>query len=447
MAGSCVPFECDDSNTIPWDGCTNHQISEFKVNTFQFGYQRAPVVGASGESQFMVGYESNPGFFSWFFGYVGQDGCKAGLFGRTYSAECGSSAEETKTGVGGYNDGYPELAVLPDGTAALAWIRMPTGLSADGETCVAKTGYSVVVQMLDAAGNLVGEELAVGELQQGGVGWPPDFLGRFALVAVPSSSPHYVVLWIGGKAPTNTIQGRAVLPNGEMPAGQVTLGNWNSNVPLSLAATATAEHLQIVWHQVPVTGTEVIAVRWYESVDSPAVGQLEVPLKSSGFKAVAPRIAAISPDSSVLVWSDRGVGKEDADIFGVALKTEGFEFSQSFQLNTYSDHDQKQADVVGLNDTTYVVVWASAVELGETVHETASDIRLQMFKLPTELVGPEIEVNRFLPHIQNQPRVGALPDGTFLIVWQSWYQEQEWDAIVGVFAQAFNINGERILCW
>ena len=71
-----APYECDDGNTVDWDGCTDGMISEFQVNTYTNKKQEDPAVATLADGGYVIVWESE-----------NQDGSSKGIFAQPYHAD------------------------------------------------------------------------------------------------------------------------------------------------------------------------------------------------------------------------------------------------------------------------------------------------------------------------------------------------------------------------
>jgi hypothetical protein len=113
----------------------------------------------------------------------------------------------------------------------------------------------------------------------------------------------------------------------------------------------------------------------------------------------------------VVVWQSDHDGS-DVDIFGQRFAADGSTVGDEFLVEQRSRGNQTVADVAAL-DGQFVVVWESerpqsGMQIFGRRFSTATGAKL----------GPEFRVNRFSSGDQILPRVAAVTDTSFVVVWQ-----------------------------
>ena len=120
------------------------------------------------------------------------------------------------------------------------------------------------------------------------------------------------------------------------------------------------------------------------------------------------------------------------DITTVELPTQMDE-----QVNTFTTNDQQSPRVAALSDGGYVIVWTS--ESQDVPGTTQTGIFGQVFSPSGDKEGIEFQVNDLAAGVQNQPRVTALDNGTFVVLWSD--QNGRDGSGLGVFGQVFDNAG------
>jgi len=99
-----------------------------------------------------------------------------------------------------------------------------------------------------------------------------------------------------------------------------------------------------------------------------------------------------------------------------------------FLINTVTDGDQRGSRIAVLPDGGFVVVWQSN-----------GNVAARRFDAETRPLGPEFQVNSTTPGRGPAPSVAAAPDGSMLVAWESVTGEP---VANGIVAQRFNSRGE-----
>ncbi len=109
-------------------------------------------------------------------------------------------------------------------------------------------------------------------------------------------------------------------------------------------------------------------------------------------------------------------------------------FNAETQVNTFTTGDQKESSVAALADGGYVVTWASYGQDG-----AGANIYAQRYDASGATIGAEFKVNTDLTQIwQQTPDITGMPDGGFIVTWQSFLQD---GSANGIFAQRYDANG------
>jgi len=131
----------------------------------------------------------------------------------------------------------------------------------------------------------------------------------------------------------------------------------------------------------------------------------------------------------VVAWS--GIGAEDwGGVYAQVFAADGAKSGTQIAVNTTTQYEQKAPSVAGLPDGSYVVVWQSEAQDGNL-----QGVVGRLFPASGE-PGPEFGVNDFWQLDQVFPTVAALapspalPDGGFVVVWQSDGQDSSDNGIV-----------------
>ena len=108
-----------------------------------------------------------------------------------------------------------------------------------------------------------------------------------------------------------------------------------------------------------------------------------------------------------------------------------------FLVNTANGGTQQKAEVTGLPDGHFVVVWED--ESGVGGDSSRSGIKAQLFEADGTKIGGEILVNTFTPDYQRLPKVAALANGDFVVTWNTANDGNG----TSVSAQVFHADGSK----
>jgi hypothetical protein len=104
-------------------------------------------------------------------------------------------------------------------------------------------------------------------------------------------------------------------------------------------------------------------------------------------------------------------------------------------VNVASTFKQEKPAIATNNSGKSVVVWSSV-----TGAVSAFDIKARIFKQNVPQ-GAEFTVNSTTFYSQSNPHAAIKPNGEFIVVWDSWYQD---GGDRGVYAQRFDSTGNKV---
>jgi len=109
--------------------------------------------------------------------------------------------------------------------------------------------------------------------------------------------------------------------------------------------------------------------------------------------------------------------------------------TEDVAVNTYFLDQQNLPAVAGFLDGGMVVVWTSEGQDGQS-----GGVFGQRLDSAGSLMGSEFAVHAYVTDDQTMAGVAALPDGSFVVVWQSGQDGDDW----GIFAQRFDKDGNKL---
>ncbi|WP_425404062.1 Ig-like domain-containing protein [Hwanghaeella sp.] len=108
-------------------------------------------------------------------------------------------------------------------------------------------------------------------------------------------------------------------------------------------------------------------------------------------------------------------------------------------VNSFTENSQNNVRSVTLIDGSYVLVWQSVGQDGDS-----SGVVARRFDAGGAPLGPEILVNTTTRNDQSLPDVAATADGGYVVVWQSRDQVNPADNTFDIIAQRFTVDGDRL---
>ena len=144
----------------------------------------------------------------------------------------------------------------------------------------------------------------------------------------------------------------------------------------------------------------------------------------------APQVAALSGGGYVVSWASHDFGT--GSVFAKIYDNSGTALGNEFMVNTTTTNLQYWVSVSGLTDGGFITVWAS---------NATSDFNVigQRYDATGTAVGAEFVVNTVTASDQTNPEVTGLPGGGFVVTYQSFGEDvgSTW----GIYAERFEADG------
>ncbi len=121
------------------------------------------------------------------------------------------------------------------------------------------------------------------------------------------------------------------------------------------------------------------------------------------------------------------------EVFGSRINYTNTSQVNRFRVNNYTSQSQELADACVLRDGTFVVVWQSDGQDGNL-----TGIFGQHFFENGTRLRDEFQVNSYTLGRQDNPKIAAIDDGGYVVVWQSEGQDGDGK---GIFGKRFDANG------
>jgi len=154
------------------------------------------------------------------------------------------------------------------------------------------------------------------------------------------------------------------------------------------------------------------------------------------FSQPNPALVALSSGSYIIVWESEYQDGMDWGIYGQRYDSNGNSVGSEFLVNTTTKDSQTDPAVISLPDGGFLVAWQSRNFGG-----SENDIFAQRFDADSNPLGGEFLLNTTLTDFQEKVDLISLNHGGFVAVWES--DEQDGDD-EGVYGQIYNTNGETV---
>jgi Ca2+-binding RTX toxin-like protein len=298
---------------------------------------------------------------------------------------------------------------LPDGRFVVSW------LSDSG---------NVRARLFDANGNAVGSDFVVNTTSTSGLSHP---------TVTALADGHFVVTW-SDDGPGHDIRARLFDANGNPLGSDFVV---NSATVSQIHPTVTAlpnSHFVVTWMSSDNGADYDIRARLFDANGNP-VGSDFVVNSTTASDQGDPTVTALPDGHFVVTWHSY-----DGDGSGVNIRARLFDASgnavaSDFVVNSTTVNDQFRPTVTALPDGRFVVTWFSFDD------EVNGDIRARLFNANGNALASDFLVNSTTAGPQTNSTVTALPDGHFLVTWQSSDEAAvDWD----VRARLFDANGTAV---
>ena len=189
----------------------------------------------------------------------------------------------------------------------------------------------------------------------------------------------------------------------------------------------------ITWQSYYVDGNgEAIVGQRYDGEGNPIGSNFQVNTYTESGQVIS-SATGLENGGFVVTWLSTNQDGDSWGIYGQMYDREGNPVGNEFQVNTYTDSTQGYPSVTNLSDGGFVVTWYSNGQDG-----SGSGIYGQKYDSAGNLVGNEFQINTYTTGSQSFPSVSSLPNGGFVVTWQS--NGQDGDSL-GIYGQAFDSKG------
>ena len=191
-----------------------------------------------------------------------------------------------------------------------------------------------------------------------------------------------------------------------------------------------------VWQTENVDGDMgAIAGQRYDVLGNPVGPEFQVNTYTNGDQRT-PVVAMNSSGSSLVVWTSDGQDGSGSGIFGQRFDALGNPHGPEFQVNTFTNDNQDTPAVAMNSGGSSLVVWTSTDQDGDD-----DGIFGQHYDALGNPHGPEFQVNTFTNAMQSSPDVAMADMGNSLVVWNSLGQD---GSSFGIFGQRYNALGNPV---
>lgn len=182
-----------------------------------------------------------------------------------------------------------------------------------------------------------------------------------------------------------------------------------------------SQNIAVVWNsknQIDSLSKEDIFFKVYDKDQNVILTEIAVNDSTLGSQ-INPQIASNSNGKFVIVWSSF-TGNDTKAFYDIKLKLflNSEAYSEEILVNTFTDHSQTKPQVAMNEMGEFIVVW-------ESWEQDGSDRGVfgQKFDSDGLKIGDEFKVNSTTLFSQARPKVEFLDNEKYIIVWESWDEE------------------------
>ncbi|UVC07722.1 cadherin-like domain-containing protein [Rhizobium sp. TH2] len=170
----------------------------------------------------------------------------------------------------------------------------------------------------------------------------------------------------------------------------------------------------------------------YNPDGTPQGGEVRVNTFLVGHQSL-PQIATLSDGGWIITWRSDGQDGSSYGVYQQAFNADGTPQGVEQHVSAHTASDQNTPSVVALEDGGWVVTWQSNLQDG-----SGYGIYQQAYNADGTTRGTETRVNTYVTNSQELQQIIALPDGGWVIAWRSDGQD---GSSYGVYQQVYNANG------
>jgi hypothetical protein len=421
-SSSAVSAQRFDSAGVP-------QGSEFVVNSTTTGGQYEPAIAGLSDGGFVIVYRDDSG----------SDGSASAVLGQRFDNSGNPVGGEFRVNTESGSFQYePDVSSLAGGGFVVTWTSYSSGSAGDG------SGQGIFAQRYDADGNTVGTEFQVNTEVSGDQREP---------VVAGLADGTFVVAWTDESGLDTSFDGvyaQHFAADGNPLGGQFRVNENVSSNQYEPAITALdGGGFVVSWRDDSGrdgSGAGVFGQQYDASAERvDGEFQINTEFSSSQYE---PALTYSAGGGFVALWSSFSSGTVgDGSSAGIFMQRFEDASPAPYEptsdllderlVNLFTDADQDAPASVTLADGSYVLVWTSTGQDGDS-----DGIFAQRFNASGERIGPEFQANTQPIGQQYQAEIGALSDGGFVIAWTANTGQDGSGA--GVFAQRYDATGATV---
>jgi hypothetical protein len=155
-----------------------------------------------------------------------------------------------------------------------------------------------------------------------------------------------------------------------------------------------------------------------------------------------PDVGVADDGSFIVVWQSFGSTGSDDDGKSIQMRrfdTDGNPLGDDIQVNTYITSGQGRPQVTVRPSGEFLVVWHSNGSFGSDADE--SSVQLRRFDSNGNPLGDDLQVNTYTTSSQGSADATYRPDGSFVVIWNSYGSSSGDTSQYSVQGQRFRASG------
>jgi Ca2+-binding RTX toxin-like protein len=305
----------------------------------------------------------------------------------------------------------PDITILDDGRYVVTWTSFD--IIANDAT------YNIRARIYNSDGSAAGASFLVNST-------PED--GQFSPRTTALVDGRFVVAWNTNDNGTDLdIRARVYEADGSAAGDDFIVSTNAAGNQVDPDVTTLSDGRFIITWQTGNPGQDVeIRARIFNADGAPAGVDFALEATTAGGYSTAPTVEALADGRFVVAWSFEG------DIRARIYESDGTSAAPELIVGTRQQNLQINPTIAVLSDGRIVVAWES--------YESApsGEIRARILNADGTAAGPVLQVSPAGFDIHVNSVIAALPDGRFMVVWQSSNDSEEFD----LHARVYNADGK-----
>ncbi len=378
---------------------------EFQVNSYTPNRQGPPAMASDMSGNFVVVWLSS-----------GQDGSADGVFGQRFSAAGVPQGTEVQVNSYTTSDQWgPAVASDANGNFVVAWFSK----GQDG------SAYGVFGQRFAASGLPQGGEFQVNSYTTG---------DQYLPAVASDANGNFVVVWYGSGQDESDygVFGQRFDASGGPQGSEFRVNSYTAAGQRNPAVASDANgHFVVVWMSNGQDGSlfGVFGQR-FDASGIPQGSEFQVNSYTTG-NQYRPAAASDASGNFIVVWVSSGQDGSADGVFGQRFAASGVPQGSEFRINSYTTGNQWGPAVASDANGNFVATWVSYQDGG------GDGVFGQRFNASGLPQGSEFQVNSYTTNPQRYAKVASAANGNFVVVWQSYGQDEGGAVGSGVFGQRY----------